>query len=127
MQYGLQLVHVHAIVRVDKFSVDRVLPGLISLGSRPFSMFLLTLVLFPIVYNFQYEHQHQRYGHVYDSAARSIDANPSRSDRLCWILLEDEPRGRTNVTVCWSWLLFYGILCSLQIMIGLHSIEVKYK
>ena len=59
----------------------------------------------------------------YTTAARSIYANPSRSDRLRRLLLEDEPRWRTNVTVCWSWVLYHGVLRSLQIRIGLGFVE----
>lgn len=81
--------------------------------------------------NFKYKQQiHDHvyiYIHTYITAARSIYANPSRSDRLRRILLEDEPCWRTNVTVCWSWVLYHGFLRSLQIRIGLDFVESKEK
>ena len=50
-----------------------------------------------------------------NEATRSKYCNTHRSDRIWWILLEDEPCWRTDVAFCWSWLPFYGCLCTVQV------------
>ena len=52
---------------------------------------------------------------VTNEATRSKYCNTHRSDRVWWILLEDEPCWRTDVAFCWSWLPFYGCLCTVQV------------